>query len=64
MATLHVLQPKADTAEDTSLSDLICQSDLEREVLSVLRRLDEESQVGALLALQAIEMRVKVRHTQ
>jgi hypothetical protein len=37
MATLHVLKPGPDAAEDASLSDLICQPDLEREVFAVLR---------------------------
>jgi len=37
----------------------MCQSDVEREVLALLRRLDEEDQVGALLMLQAAERRVQ-----
>jgi len=60
MATVHALKSKADTVESEGISDLIVQSDLEREVFAVLRRLDEESQVGALLMLQAIERRVQV----
>jgi hypothetical protein len=60
MATVHALKTKADDADDAGLSDLICESDVEREVLAVLRRLDEEDQVGVLLLLQAVERRVQV----
>ena len=60
MATVHALTPKADTVEREGIADLVVQSDLEREVLALLRRLDEESQVGALLMLRAVERRVDV----
>jgi hypothetical protein len=59
MATVHALKPKAENDGDDSPSDLMCQSDVEREVLALLRRLDEEGQVGALLLLQAVERRVQ-----
>jgi hypothetical protein len=59
MATVHACMPKAHTADDAGLSDLICESDVEREVLALLRRLDAEDQVGALLILQAVERRAQ-----
>lgn len=59
MATLHALEPMPEAAEDDVITHLGCQSDVEREVLTILRRLDEEEQVGALLILQAVERRAK-----
>jgi hypothetical protein len=59
MATVHALTPKAETDGDDGGTHLMCQSDVEREVLALLRRLDEEGQVGALLLLQAVERRVQ-----
>jgi hypothetical protein len=58
MATLHTLAPQDDPARNDGPSSSVVQSDLELEVLAVIRRLDEESQVGALMALQAIERRL------
>jgi hypothetical protein len=58
MESVHALRPTADSADQHDLAHLVCQSDVEREVLALLRRLDEEDQVGALLILQAVDRRV------
>ena len=58
MTTLHTSKPRIEPEQIETLADLVVQSDLEREVLALLRRLDEESQVGALMILQGVERRV------
>jgi len=60
MTALHTFKSSLQAPENDSLSLLGVQSDLEREVLALLRRLDEESQVGALLMLRAVERRGEV----
>jgi hypothetical protein len=55
MATTHDVEPQRQEAQE-----LVCQAGLERDVLALLRRLDEESRVGALLILQAVERRVSM----
>jgi hypothetical protein len=60
MATQHAFTHLSALSRNEDLSDLVVRSDLEHEVLVLLRRLDEEGQVGALLILRAIERRLRL----
>ena len=60
MTTLEGLKSKGHDADDGIRAHPSCQADVEREVLALLRRLDEEDQFGALLLLQAMVRRVSM----
>ena len=60
MATAHAFTPKPETDGGDGRTHLMCQSDVEREILALLRTLDEEDQLGALLLLRATVRRVSM----
>ena len=63
MAPVQAILPQATVNAHEDDRDLIVQSDLERQVLTVLRRLDDESQAAALIALHTIERKLRRQQT-